>query len=123
MNDYTENPVEARLKLPLEVDTIDGMAKEAFENAEAHGFLEPPFPEQIALIHSEASEALEDDRAGKWALTFDTKGKPLGVGQELADIIIRVGHTAYQRGIDLAEMVRVKMAYNRTRPYKHGKKY
>jgi len=118
---------EDRLKLPLEVSTINGMAQEAFDNAEAHGFHDNEgavnFGELIALIHAEASEALEDDRAGRTELTFDENGKPHGVGQELADIVIRVGHTAVRRGIDLQEMVRMKQAYNRTRPYKHGKKY
>lgn len=117
---------EDRLNLPLQVETINGMAHEAFDNSEAHGFHDgalPNFPELIALIHSEASEALEDDRAGNMELTFGPNGKPLGVGQELADIVIRVGHTAVRMGIDLQAMVRIKQAYNRTRPYKHGKKY
>jgi len=75
----SEALIQYRLRLPLTVDTINGMAQEAFDNAEAHGFHEtetPSFPELIALIHSEASEALEDDRSGNWALTFDEKGKP-----------------------------------------------
>lgn len=121
-----ESVIEARLKLPLEVATINDMAQEAFANSAAHGFHEgrmPNFAELIALIHSEASEALEDDRAGNTELTFGPNGKPLGVGQELADIVIRVGETAMRMGINLEEMVRVKQAYNRTRPWKHGKKY
>ena len=102
------------------------MSQEAFDNAEAHGFHEhklPNFPEAVALIHSEVSEALEDHRAGLLGLSFDDKGKPIGVGQELADIVIRVGHTAVRMGIDLQEMVRMKQNYNRARPHKHGKKY
>lgn len=122
---YRERLITARQKLPLKVDTINGMADEAWANSEAHGFHDglPDFPELIALIHSEASEALEDHRSGKTELTYGPNGKPLGMGQELADIVIRVGHTAVRMGIDLEEMVRIKMAYNRTRPYKHGKAY
>jgi NTP pyrophosphatase (non-canonical NTP hydrolase) len=47
--------------------------------------------------------------------------KPVGFWSELADIVIRVGDLAGQLGIDLDWAVRQKMAYNETRPYKHGK--
>ena len=106
--------------------SISAMAQEAWDNAEAHGFHEagvPPLPESLMLIVSEAAEALEDDRKGLKDLAFDEKGKPTGVGQELADIIIRVGHTAVLHGIDLEAMTIMKQRFNRSRPHKHGKKY
>jgi hypothetical protein len=118
--------LEARKGFTLFCRTLNDMAQEAFDNSAVHGFHEgklPDFAELIALIHSEASEALEDDRAGNTELTFGPGSKPLGVGQELADIVIRVGHTAVRMGINLEEMVRIKQAYNRTRPWKHNKKY
>jgi hypothetical protein len=106
--------------------SINSMAQEAWDNAEAHGFHEggvPPLPESLMLIVSEAAEALEDDRKGLKDLAFDEKGKPTGVGQELADIVIRVGHTAVLHGIDLEAMTIMKQRFNRSRPHKHGKKY
>lgn len=48
--------------------------------------------------------------------------KPEGMPSELADIVIRVCHFCGERGIDLAEHIREKAAYNRTRAFKHGNK-
>ena len=113
--------------------TINDMAKEAWDNAEAHGFHERglvPFAESIALIHSEASEALEEHRAGSPDIGYEARPnpdgsgcKPVGIASELADIVIRVGHLAVIRNIDLEKAVREKQTYNRTRPYKHNKAY
>lgn len=99
--------------------------------------------EAIALIHSEASEALEAHRDGDMEIRFEFEpvagggrclsyypedeagnlGKPVGFASELADLLIRIGDTAESMGIDLTEAVRLKMAYNATRPIKHGKAY
>jgi NTP pyrophosphatase (non-canonical NTP hydrolase) len=49
-------------------------------------------------------------------------GKPEGIPIELADVIIRICDTCGQYGIDLDRAIRLKMEYNKTRPYKHGKK-
>lgn len=89
------------------------------------------FPAYIALIHSEASEALEAYRDKIWSDTrpptledddrdADTPGKPIGVGPELADILIRVLDTADIWGIDIEYEMRRVLAYGWTRPYQHG---
>jgi hypothetical protein len=52
----------------------------------------------------------------------DIGAKPEGIPSELADVIIRVAHYCGANGIDLAEAVREKTAYNKTRPFKHGGK-
>jgi len=104
--------------------TLNELGKLANENAKAHGFYDEPnpIPQQIALMHSELSEALECYRDGEMELTFNDKGKPLGYPSELADVIIRIVDQAYELNIDLDKAVTAKMAYNATRPYKHGRK-
>jgi len=82
------------------------------------------FGESIALLHSEVSEALEayrnhglQDQTGR-----KMGGKPEGVGSELADVLIRLLDTADRFGIDLTAEYERKVAFNATRPYRHGGK-
>jgi NTP pyrophosphatase (non-canonical NTP hydrolase) len=76
----------------------------------------------IALIHSEASEALEDIRDGHLDLMIGSTGKPCGLPSEMADIIIRVLDFCSLRDIDIDQAMRLKIDYNRTRPHRHGGK-
>ena len=72
------------------------------------------FGEAIALIHTELSEAMQEWRKPdrNWE----------AIAEEMADVVIRVADSAEDWGIDLEQAVIDKMAYNRTRPYKHGGK-
>lgn len=102
--------------------------------------------ESLALISAEVSEALESLRApkmlhkcdkcdglglhdlmtGPHCMKCDGTGEALGgsrYGEELADVIIRVMDEAEFRGIDLEEVIRLKHAFNKTRPFKHGKEF
>jgi NTP pyrophosphatase (non-canonical NTP hydrolase) len=112
-------------------DVLAWMGAVVHEVNEANGWHEQevPFPEAVALLHSEVSEALEAWRA--WGLEDQTAApdftglsspKPEGVGSEFADLLIRLLHYSELFGIDLHVEFQRKLAYNRTRGYRHGGK-
>ena len=135
--------------------TINELIEEAHATAVSKGWWEGQderkFSEQIALMHSELSEALEEWR--KWGLveTQTTEDgdviqpgtlyfitpksgltvaeqsdagdcKPEGIAAEFADVLIRIFDTCGRYGIPLEEALKVKMAFNKTRPHRHGGK-
>lgn len=132
--------------------SLNELVKLAGDNAVAHGFRNGDatpkeraelIPQRVALIHSEVSELLEHARNGEKPDVLWFHGmadmrtdepetelldsppilnKPDGIPAELADIIIRCFDFAHEHGIDLDRAVALKMAYNATRPYKHGRK-
>lgn len=95
-----------------------------FEWAKRKGWCdrEVPIPEQVALIHSEVTEALEAWRNKEPISWTDENGKPQGIGSEYADTVIRLLHYSSLLGINLEEEFERKMAYNEKRPFRHGNK-
>lgn len=113
--------------MSYEPKSIAEYCQEAHQIAVEHGWWDGDraFGEQIALMHSELSEALEEWRDGKPLLYFGPAtppAKPEGVAIEFADVLIRIFDTCESMGIDLEAAIRLKMEYNRTRPYRHGGK-
>jgi NTP pyrophosphatase (non-canonical NTP hydrolase) len=78
----------------------------------------PWFAAYVALAQSELSEALDAYRNKIWSDTIDHK--PVGVGPELADALIRILDMADIWGIDLHYELERVIAYGHTRPYQHG---
>lgn len=78
--------------------------------------------EMLMLAVSELAEGLEEHRHGRPVHYIDN-GKPEGLAVELADCIIRCLDTMHSLGVDIDAIVEEKMAYNDTRPYKHGRKF
>jgi NTP pyrophosphatase (non-canonical NTP hydrolase) len=127
---------------------LNQLRDKAHANSVAKGFwapkevqgaqIQPTFGESIALVHSEATEALEEYRDGHepteiyHAATSHPEvapetgilygWKPEGIPIELADVIIRVLDICGHYAIDIERAVALKMAYNSTRPYQHGGK-
>lgn len=79
--------------------------------------------EALMLIVTEVAEAMEEVRVGRMGTYRDAySGKPEGFEIEIADILIRIFDLAGFKNIDLDEAVRQKIAFNRTRPVRHGGK-
>lgn len=96
-----------------------------------HGFLEAAkeCPREllfaathIALIHSEASEALEIIRSGDLQQPSKKVEGITALEDEFADMIIRICMIAKELNIDIGKGVTTKHAFNDKRPWKHGGK-
>lgn len=131
---------------PIEDLDIGMLAAESHRIASEHGFHETPddVNEKLVLAIGELVEAQNELRNGhKVTDIYYVEGegsfgrlvfvdspdeippgkKPEGFGVELADNVIRVLDLMHEKGLPVRELFAAKMAYNETRPYKHGKQF
>jgi len=107
---------------------INQLVTESYQNALDHGWHDEPrtVGDLICLMHSELSEALEEYRNGHEPTEIyynsNKPSKPEGIPVELADCVIRIFDFCGKYNIDLQSAIEQKMAYNKTRPYRHGNK-
>ena len=114
-------------------------AEQVREVNEANGWFEEQrsVGEDIALLHSEASEMLEAyrehglaDMTGEVHELHAVNGqmvqaippKPEGFGSEAADVLIRLLDTCTRRGVNLGWEFPRKLTYNAPRGHRHGGK-
>lgn len=104
------------------IEVFNLLKAAADTNAKAKGFWDKPCSdaEQIALMHSELSEALEYLRHGN--PPDDKIPQFKGLEAELADVVIRIMSYAGHRNLRVAEAIVAKMEHNSKRPHMHGGK-
>jgi len=73
-------------------------------------------------LHGEVSELWEAARKNALRQRCDKDCDLTNVEEEIADIIIRALDMAYWLGVDADVAIARKMAYNETRPIRHGGK-
>ena len=125
----------------LQKANLNEISRQLHERSKQKGFWDEKreIGTLLMLIVSELSEALEADRKNRHAdfelfiderllsgMTFADSFK-LHIKDtfedEIADTFIRLFDLCGALGIDIDRHIQLKMEYNSTREYKHGKKY
>lgn len=103
---------------------LTDITQEVVITSRSKGFTEQfNFSEQLMLVVTELAEAEECYRTdGLKKFLYIEATKPEGIASELADALLRICLICGSFNIPLEEAVKLKMAYNKTRPYRHGNK-
>ena len=117
--------------------TLNEIADAVHANAREKGFHDDGLTREqfvkrhTGTLHSEVTELFDAVQKGTLDELCDKTEKMLALGlpaltcaeEEYADIVIRALDQCRRLGIDIQRAIEAKHAYNRTREYKHGKKF
>ena len=84
------------------------------------------FGEVLMLVNTELAEAYEEYRKGReirevyYEVGPFLGPKPCGISVELVDAMIRILEFGAKHNINWDMVMKLKMEYNKTRPYRHG---
>lgn len=103
------------------VEFIEWFKNQCNRIAQEHGWNDKPVEKgvDIALMHSELSEALEGIRKD---LQSDHIPGFSMEEEEMADVLVRIFHYSAKHKLRLGMALLAKMTFNETRPYRHGGK-
>ena len=110
-------------------DALNLIGDRALETAREKGFTVneqgAEIDRKLLLIVREIGEAHEELRDGRGTneIYFGSDGKPEGFPIEMADAIVRILQLCRSQQIDIGAAVKMKMDFNDTRPYKHGRQF
>ena len=128
------------------MNDLNKLAKEIYEGNKLRGFdvSKENIGQTLMLVVSELAEALEADRKGKHAdlVAYEKRLEDINNGRrkfkgphmftedikdtfedEIADSIIRLFDLCGGFGIDIEKHIDLKLQYNATREFMHGKRY
>lgn len=101
-----------------DIALLHSEVSEAFEEFRSHGLDDVTFDKCCSKARIKTSQQVHDD----WFLNTGHLCKPEGFGSEMADVLVRLLDTCSRHNIDLGAEFKRKLEYNRTRGYKHGGK-
>jgi len=114
---------------------LEAIIHESWSTAERSGWHKQVelglIPEKLLMLTTEISEAVEEYRVHGLDQYLEDGTKPCGFMSELSDVLIRLGDLIYIAELEdrsgkhsqpFMEVLRAKMAYNKTRPQRHGGK-
>lgn len=110
----------------FDLEGLDELSENIKEYADGKGFDRDRYniPQQLMLIVSEVSEAMEVYRSmgPNWFGELEGVELESHFGEELADAVIRILDTCAVLAVPIRWHIKNKMGKNKARPFKHGKK-
>ena len=119
---FWDEPRETGTLLMLIVSELSEALEADRKNKHADLSKMQPDVERLTEIfkNSHARDLISADEPFKQAFEDNVKDT---FEDEIADVFIRLFDFIGQRNIDIEKHIELKMQYNLTRPYKHGKEY